>query len=36
MDENDMDWLKAEIGGIKKGIGEISEHLQDIDNRASK
>jgi archaellum component FlaC len=28
-----MDWLKDEIGGIKEGIREITEHLEHVDKK---
>jgi hypothetical protein len=29
IDEDDMDWLKGEIGNIKQSISEIAKHLQE-------
>ena len=36
IDEDDMNWLKGEIGGIKECIGEIAVHLKDVDNKLDK
>lgn len=33
VDEDDMDWLKDEIGGIKESIREIAEHLEHMDEK---
>lgn len=31
-DEDDMDWIKREMGDIKEGVKEIAEHLRgDVD-----
>jgi hypothetical protein len=35
IDDDDMDWLKAEIRGIKKCVRDISDHLREhagVDN----
>lgn len=33
IDEDDMVWLKDELGDIRKGITEITEHLEGVDKK---